>query len=290
MLSLSIPAIMMAIVACPGVLVDNISVFFHPASNGVQTTMTLTCFAPVAGNIVEFQWDFGDGNTATSTNNTITHTYALNGSFTVTCKALTTQTVMPFTKMVTTPDITFSQVTETLDLGGPGLNANCAVATTASSAVDDSSILFGSREQGVTITGGGGFLIVDSIALQFENRLQIDVDPTCSAEYFIIYPDDFTNGGPFAATPVNVSASSGFYMPLTSMTGSMKFRLQLSDGTTTHQETLTISSAQNLIFDMSDYAAAGVDLVNVRQLKLSFVANGNGAISANLPAPFGFLP
>jgi YVTN family beta-propeller protein len=55
-----------------------------PAPAGQATTFDASASTVEFGTIATFEWDFGDGTTATTTEPTATHTYAIAGSYPVT--------------------------------------------------------------------------------------------------------------------------------------------------------------------------------------------------------------
>jgi PKD repeat protein len=97
-LSLFVPAIMLAVVACPGVIIDNIQITLGPSGAVTGAVVTFSCFSPVTENIVSYKWFFGDGSTATG--KTSTHSYASIGNYTVECHVITVDSVFIFKKVI----------------------------------------------------------------------------------------------------------------------------------------------------------------------------------------------
>jgi PKD repeat protein len=54
---------------------------------GQLTTLTATATPAANHNIVRYEWSFGDGESATTTSSSVSHTYARNGTYTVTVTA-----------------------------------------------------------------------------------------------------------------------------------------------------------------------------------------------------------
>ena len=98
-LSLFIPIILLAVVACPGVIIDNIQITLGPSGAVTGAVVTFSCFSPVTENIVSYKWFFGDGSSATG--KTSTHSYASTGDFTVECHVITVNSVFIFKKVIT---------------------------------------------------------------------------------------------------------------------------------------------------------------------------------------------
>jgi hypothetical protein len=87
MLSLFVLAILIAITACPGNLFDNIEVILGPNGAVVGAIVTLKALPPVSTDqIVQFQWEFGDGNSAFG--NPVSHIYNVGGIQVVTLKII----------------------------------------------------------------------------------------------------------------------------------------------------------------------------------------------------------
>ena len=97
-ISLFIPALLLFITACPGVIIDNITIYFENGIAVVGATGTFTCISPITGDVVGYQWSFGDGSTATG--QTVSHAYSTPGTFLVECSVLTSTTVLTFTKQI----------------------------------------------------------------------------------------------------------------------------------------------------------------------------------------------
>ena len=98
LMSLFVPVILLAITACPGFVIDNIVVSFDGGIAVVGATGTFTCISPLTGDVIEYQWSFGDGSTASG--KTVTHTYSTSGEFLVECRVLTSNSAITFTKII----------------------------------------------------------------------------------------------------------------------------------------------------------------------------------------------
>ena len=96
-LSLFVPALLLAVIACPGVIVDNIIIHF-PKGTITGSTGTFLCISPTPVDVVAFQWNFGDGKTAEGRR--VSHSYDSTGTFIVTCTVITSTTQMTFTKTI----------------------------------------------------------------------------------------------------------------------------------------------------------------------------------------------
>lgn len=98
-LSLFIPVILFTVIACPGILVDNIVITL--GANGAVTgaVVTFSCFSPVVNDIVTYKWFFGDGDTAEG--QTATHSYSSGGDFVVECHVVRIDDILIFTKTIT---------------------------------------------------------------------------------------------------------------------------------------------------------------------------------------------
>jgi PKD repeat protein len=57
---------------------------FTPTVSGATVTFDASASSSPIGSIATYAWDFGDGQTATTTSPTISHTYSTSGTFTVT--------------------------------------------------------------------------------------------------------------------------------------------------------------------------------------------------------------
>jgi hypothetical protein len=98
LLSIFVPGILLGITACPGLVIDNIQVTLGPDGAIQGGVITFSCFSPVAQNIVSFEWEFGDG--ASGSGQTTTHVYEDYGTFSVTCRVVTIDSVFIFTKAI----------------------------------------------------------------------------------------------------------------------------------------------------------------------------------------------
>ena len=97
-LSLFVPVILLAVTACPGVIIENIQITLGPSGAVTGAVVSFSCFSPVTENIVSYKWFFGDGSSATG--KTSTHSYASTGDFIVECHVITTNSVFIFTKNI----------------------------------------------------------------------------------------------------------------------------------------------------------------------------------------------
>jgi len=98
-LSLLVPVILLAITACPGVIVNNIQITLGPNGAIVAASITFSCISPVTGDVVQYNWVFGDG--ATATGQTVSYAYSSEGTFVVECHVLTSNSVLIFTDVIT---------------------------------------------------------------------------------------------------------------------------------------------------------------------------------------------
>jgi len=98
--SLLVPVILLAITACPGVLIDNIQVSFGAGGALVGATVTFTGVAPVSeAQIAQYLWDFGD--VFTGSGNPANHIYQTGNIFTVTLRVVLTKgSVLIYTKTI----------------------------------------------------------------------------------------------------------------------------------------------------------------------------------------------
>ena len=97
-LSLFVPAILLAIVACPGLIIERISITFGPGGAIVSATGTFSCNSPT-GEVLIYRWFFGDGSSADG--QTVTHAYQTAGDFLVECHIVTIDSVIIFTETLT---------------------------------------------------------------------------------------------------------------------------------------------------------------------------------------------
>ena len=77
---------------------------FTPTMSGATVTLDASASSSPVGSIATYAWDFGDGQTETTTSPTITHTYATGGTFAVTLTVTNTggtSTVMTYTGQMT---------------------------------------------------------------------------------------------------------------------------------------------------------------------------------------------
>jgi PKD repeat protein len=73
---------------------------FTPTVNGATVTFDASASSSPVGSIATYAWDFGDGQTTTTTSPTISHTYTTNGTFTIVLTVTNTSgtsTVVTFT-------------------------------------------------------------------------------------------------------------------------------------------------------------------------------------------------
>ena len=98
-----IPAIMVVISACPGVIVSKVEVSFVPG-NFVGATGIFECFSPLTPDAIAFNWSFGDGNTGTG--QITTHSYQAPGTYVVQCSIATETSVFIFSTTVTIVNFT----------------------------------------------------------------------------------------------------------------------------------------------------------------------------------------
>jgi PKD repeat protein len=63
---------------------------FTPTTSGATVTLDASASSSPVGSIATYAWDFGDGQTQTTTSPTISHTYATSGTFKVTLKVTNT--------------------------------------------------------------------------------------------------------------------------------------------------------------------------------------------------------
>jgi hypothetical protein len=95
LLSIFVPAIILAITACSGVIVEVIS---GPDGAIAGATVTFSCLSPITNGVITYQWSFGDGNSGSG--QTVTHVYDSVGIFVIECRVLTSETVQSFTKTI----------------------------------------------------------------------------------------------------------------------------------------------------------------------------------------------
>jgi hypothetical protein len=93
----------LAVVACPGIIIEHIQVSFGPGGTIVGGSITFSCLSPTTQDLVTYRWEFGDGNSAEG--QTVTHTYNTSGNFLVECHIITTDSVLIFSrKLKINPD------------------------------------------------------------------------------------------------------------------------------------------------------------------------------------------
>lgn len=109
-LSLLVSAVLFAITACPGLVIDHIQITFAGGAAVIGASGTFTCFSPTANGVIAYHWSFGDGTTGQG--KTMSHTYASSGDFLVECRVLTESSILTFTKSLTIAAIysTFSKM------------------------------------------------------------------------------------------------------------------------------------------------------------------------------------
>ena len=96
--SLFVPAILLVITACPGVILSKIDVSFIPG-NFVGATGIFECFSPITPDALAYNWSFGDGNSAQG--QLVTHSYSAPGTYDVKCSVATERSVFMFSTTVT---------------------------------------------------------------------------------------------------------------------------------------------------------------------------------------------
>jgi dipeptidyl aminopeptidase/acylaminoacyl peptidase len=93
-LSLFFPVILLAITACPGIIIDHIQINFDAKGAVTSAVVTFSCLSPITENIVTYKWFFGDGTTAEG--QMATHIYNAAGTFVVECHIVTQDSVLIF--------------------------------------------------------------------------------------------------------------------------------------------------------------------------------------------------
>ena len=98
-LILIFPILLVALTACPGLVIERIQIDFG-ANGAVEGAIgTFTCISPVTGDVVTYRWTFGDG--ATAEGQTVTHSYASAGDYLIECSIITETAVLKFSKSIT---------------------------------------------------------------------------------------------------------------------------------------------------------------------------------------------
>lgn len=97
-LSLFVPTLLLAMTACPGVIVDHIQVTFDANGAIIGATISFNCISPITSDIATYLWFFGDG--ATAKGKTVMHSYSSAGGFLVECHVITRDDVLIFTKSI----------------------------------------------------------------------------------------------------------------------------------------------------------------------------------------------
>ena len=97
--ALFVPIILLAVTACPGIIIDHIQISYDQDIGYNSALGTFTCISPLIDDVVIYRWSFGDGSSAEG--QTVTHSYALAGTFQVECQVLTSTSVLTFTKQLT---------------------------------------------------------------------------------------------------------------------------------------------------------------------------------------------
>jgi PKD repeat protein len=201
-LSLFIPVIVLAITACPGLIIDNISVSFDSSGAIVGATVTFSCFSPVANDIITYQWSFGDGTTTEG--KTVTHVYAANGKFIVECRVVTTDSVLIFTKeiQIRPVPIPFDSFTDAQSSGPKA----CSTGFSQNSV----AITDGAFQSRLLRTGGIG-LGVHTISVS-GGTLVFDATDACAIMGLILFDG--------TSSPFDASEFSRIVIPVLSTTGS----------------------------------------------------------------------
>ena len=141
-LTLFIPVVLLVVVACPGVIIERISITFGPGGAIVSATGTFTCNSPT-GEVLIYRWFFGDGNTAEG--KTVTHAYQTAGDFLVECHIVTVDSVIIFKQTITIgpiiQNIAWSNNTSeeilSCPVDGPTPCSPTVLANAGTSGVDD---------------------------------------------------------------------------------------------------------------------------------------------------------
>jgi hypothetical protein len=266
LLSLFVPVIMLAVVACPGIIIENIQITLGPSGAIVGGSVTFNCLSPITENIVTYKWIFGDGTTAEG--QTVTHVYSAPGDYVVECHIATINSVLIFKKLLkmSVPAI----VVDPFQHGGGGTTAFCGGG---SSSGPSSLVLFGSRLESVTTTSGIG-----TVDVSLFNNYSFALTGDCAGEHLLRYPS-----AGFAATPVDLTSLSNFTIKVLSISGTANITLELHDGTNFHEIILNVGATGDFVYLLSDYDSNGVDLSQVS--RVIFAVDATGPFSIEIAGP-----
>lgn len=129
LLSLFAPLILLAVTACPGIILENILVTLGPFGAIANSTLSFKSFAPVdQSSIAAYFWNFGDGTSGSG--NPVAHVFSSPGTYTVKVNvALTDGNVLIFSKTITIGAGRIYASSFDLTVGGKGISIqSCLIA------------------------------------------------------------------------------------------------------------------------------------------------------------------
>ena len=269
LLSLFIPVILLAVTACPGLIIDYISVSFDGGFAVVGATGTFTCISPVTGEVITYEWSFGDGGSAIG--KTATHTYIAPGEYLVTCRILTGTGAITYTKKLEIAGLPLDLFID----GAVNTSYDCTVGLPFAGLFQSgiTGLAGTTRQIGADNAGGTGTtdVIIDTSANTFS------VTSSCTNENGtgISYLDE---GGPGAET-VDLSQFTQIRIPILSISGTIELGISMTDvNSAGASSVILVSSTGDLVVPFTDFV--GVDFsINIKGIAFAVLVGPGESIT-----------